>query len=422
MTFQLPIKALFVCSYSNHRLLFSGLKDYFENPFFISFENINDPLKAFRFKKLENDNTQYLELDYKYKKPLNRLPIPLIWRYMLRVNPVLESAIKNCMPDVIFLGTDNSFMERLTIHLAKKLNIKTAFIPDGWLALAQKPKIKYCIPYLRYYIRYAVRYILERCGFGYLATCMYATGDSDYKFLWGPSSAEIIDNLKHTRSQKIFCGNVRYDKYIYDDEFTRRIKASVCAKLNLSRDRRIVTFFTTNMDQLRGLAFTEQIQISQVKLLLDKLNLHKCQVLIKPHPNERDEKYYVFSDKASVVYHKFNLDSIDLTTVSDICVTNISSTFLEAVILKKLSVVLKTGFRGTQIEEYFPTVKGLINIETEQELSAFLGKIDKNESFYQQLIKQQQAYLPGYYNISGSAAESIIQFLKNELERGKIDG
>jgi len=384
------MKILFVCTGVSTVRIFRNILDYLKNHnlTFLSLDNFYFQSSE---EELKRNRLTYWKLDnpHSAKGRISDLPILTIWAMLLfKIKPQIKNYLSKEKPDLIVLGTDMGFIERLIIKKAKLRNIRTVLIQHGWLFRLLSPHFYEIGDFLKYHIRNVVRFFLERINFDYLGTGHFGKGGCDIVMVFGEGTRNRLIKTGVPDEKIIVVGNP-----VFDNGLDKKNNDTISQK---HFPKPLISIFTTAI--LADLRDTKAhlAQMEEVQCILSLLKKHfkdDVQIMIKLHPREDLRDYSRFINMGYAV--EKDLDSLIAIRMSDLVITSMSSIFLESIFLGKPLLITNIKMRKTSVDKYIIKNEGIPCAESEVEFLDYVKKFIRDKNYRENSIEKQQGFLDG---------------------------
>lgn len=362
---------------------------------FWSFKAMHEYMKAKKhFRKVWDflkDNPEFIKAISKKNEKLGERLHNYFSYYFQAVLPrkvklleISRNFIRKINPRIIILQNERGGWEQTLIYAAKERKIKTIALQHG---------------------------VVYKLHEGYFQVKEEKENKTypDIFCVYGPEVKKtLVNELKYFPERIKVIGQPRYDRI---NQYNKEISKKYLQKnYGLEADKKILLIATQPLE--------EKIRIRYFKDLVESLkDLSDIQVIIKPHPAEKDIKSYeeilkIYGVEAIILPKKE--DTFLALAACDIFSTFSSTVALEALMFRKPVFTVNTG------KEYgtLPWIKENAALEfdssekTKKFLKEFLNKPEKFEG----LIKKGKEFLKKYYyKLDGKASYRLVNLAeKNE--------
>jgi hypothetical protein len=291
-------------------------------------------------------------------------------------------------PDLVVVGNDRGLIEKLFLHQANQHGVPTLLVQDGVLSALEGSA-----PTQR--LKHLAALPFRLLGFSRLMPTRYGSGGARYVACYGELSRELFLSRGVRPEAVTLIGQMRYDTLLNPPTVLR------------GGEEPQISYFATSA--LWCLADPEGhhaqlLEIRELYSALDALYPDGFKLMVKLHPRERREHYV----EALSELDSARLEIVDdrgpfeVIAASDLVVTTMSTTWIEAFLIGKPCVISDIHFAGTSIESAVIAAPGLLVGKTRDALqdviAQVLGSDDACKRYVDsvsRLIQRELLFLPG---------------------------
>jgi len=332
--------------------------------------------------------------------------IDLLEEYGLRTelaycfNSVFERVVKNIEmarelveeeePDLILLANEYGVFERALVEAGKLKGIPTLAIQHGFIGPLH-------------------------VGYMYSKDSISADGSVETPYcpipdktaLYGQFYYDLLTQISaYSRSSVVITGQPRYDKLAMANRIFSR--EQFCDKLGLDPKRKIVLIATQPWHMKE--AFIRSV-------LIALKHFPEAQIVIKPHPEEKEDFYgkMVEKENIKVTILPSKSDTFEALYACDLLVAAYSTVITEALVLGKLAVTISLG------EEPAPFFKGVtLRVDKKEDLAPAIRKALYDEKAKEKLRKAGRKFVFNHtYKLDGKATERVVNLIE-QMIAGRI--
>jgi hypothetical protein len=231
-----------------------------------------------------------------------------------------------------------------------------------------------------------------------------------YTLVYGKTYKDLlVEESGYPPDSVIIAGHPRYDILARANEIYSR--EAFFLKMGLEPKKKLI-FSTTD-----GLPEINVSNNAYGLLRVCSEMSDRAQLLIKPHPNNVDRELYLRANNElgaeAIITSDLNL--YEAIFASDVLVTWISTTALEAILLDRPVIVLNLTSEPDRVD--YVRQKVAFGAHSEAELSCMLDKIFKGDK---SLEENRKAFVSNHVSrVDGRAASRVVDLISNCLSRYK---
>jgi uncharacterized protein YueI len=334
------------------------------------------------------------------------------------VNKILDKE----NPNVIVTGNDQIFMDILFIKSANCMEIPSITVQDGVLFFSEEKdssitkKLNYFLripfKFIRLFLKeripimYLIEYFFFPIRYSKTYSFKYGHGESTKIALFGEFTYKKLINEGIPQNKLEITGNSKFDKLIeYKND---KLKKKLKNKYNIPENETIILLVTQQFVEHGKWTQSQRYEfVSEIVHAVTTLNNAKLIIKIR-YPDENKSDYTQILDNFSIPYKIFSQEPIEeVLCISDIVISSSSTAILEAMILKKKTMIVNL------FHEDAPTFyknSGAAYVEKTNEISKNLIKLVNhsgilNKKEVDQFICQQA------YKVDGNSSKRILKLI-----------
>lgn len=367
---------------------------------------------------------------------MRKLKIPFKTLGDFPTNNSVDILLKLKPKIIVICGDDTNAIYQAFIKAAKKNQIKTLLIQEGVIGNMDISyrKLSAIMIYLYrwkgftkhyfflfnslrragYTIFWIIKFMLKDILKKLVQWNIYGCGDCDKLAIAGEFTKDILVKRGISPSKIELCGLSRFDE-IFNTNFDKTIS---CKKLGMDLARPKILLLTDALVE-HGLWSNKQLKEFFRKIVTVVSEFNDIDFIVKLHPRESVDIYQQVLkevNKHFPIYQDITL-YYELINISDIVMTCLSTTALEAIIFKK-PVIILNFFNGKK--EYIPYVSEGVAYEAknEEELRNLLKEILLKKKYISPL-KYDKFVKKHVYALDGKATDRIVSIIIKMLGEDK---
>lgn len=248
--------------------------------------------------------------------------------------------------------------------------------------------------------------------FGVRYARFYGDGQAKYFAVMGEYYRQMFLQQGVDKEKLVVTGHPEHD-YLY--ELSKKppqsdYQAAVKRSFNLDTAKPVWVYAREAISYFKLIAPEKDKQDIRTVLQILSRYLPQVQIVLKLHPRD-SEDYYDFVRREFphiIVVHSCNL--YDLISISDLYVSQISSTMMWAIALDK--PVITFDFNNQPYWHYFRDKEGLIKADSPEELAAAVSVVNEGnlgDDYYRQCQIARSKYMV----LDGKACQRIYRLIEN---------
>ena len=295
--------------------------------------------------------------------------------YWLHLLDSLYELLSKETPKVIFLPIETGPLALAFIIVSKKFKIKTIGLQHGWI---------------------------QETHFAYNHETFFSSKNNtgfplpDRLMLFGDLSKESLIKKGYPSKNLSVLGNpVFFNISTLDSNLPKKLLRE---KYKIKENQKIILFAPPGYRDyfFKGSKFLYNEQIWR-QLLENFGNKDEYYLILKPHPADTTNVYKEILDKNNVSNASVLQGSIiELTHISDIVLSTLSTSITDALCLKK--PVIQVKFENIKFDAPFDNF-GAVYVTNINELSQSIEKVLNSQEIKNQLLKNSESFLKKFYNI-----------------------
>jgi len=305
----------------------------------------------------------------------------------------LEAArkiMKQLRPAVILLAYETGPIGRATIMAAQEIGIPTVAVQHG-----------------RIHPRHHL-YVNNRVSWAGLRVDPWGCPIPDRTAVFGPETARVLTRVSsYPPKAVVVTGQPRTDRICVGlDRFDRR---RVANRIGLDPGRPILLLATQNFPRQEDRHRVLEVAAAGAMRVPD------VQVVIKPHPGEKDNflERTLMKLGASKVIVRRDLDLYTALALCDVLATGTSTVGIEALMFGKPVIIVG----GLPSPLPLASVGAALEANSDEEFARFLRELLSGGRILDQLRQAAQAYLAdAFYKVDGRASERVVDVIEQLLE------
>ena len=225
----------------------------------------------------------------------------------------------------------------------------------------------------------------------------------------------LINTSIYEPEQVVVTGQPRYDILHHVDKIYAKEK--ILKRYKINPNHKIILWTT----QSHSLEISKEENINNLKVVFDTMqNLENTTLIIKQHPGEREThtkmiEKYLNDYKINALLIPKRSDTYEQIFVSDLMITQYSTTAMEAVVMNKPVIILNMSGKPDPVEYVKEGVA--LGVYKEEDLKQAIEKLLKDDI---ELAENRKRYIEKYlYKIDGKATERVVNLITMMMEERK---
>jgi len=314
-----------------------------------------------------------------------------LFGHVVKQIEIAKEVVSEQNPDLILVTSEYGFFERALVVAGKLKGIPTLAIQHGNIGPLHE-------------------------GYMYPKGSMSMHGSAETPYCPVPDKTAVYGRYyyglltemsAYPYSAVVITGQPRYDMLAVADRFFNREK--FFGRLNLDPDRNIVLVATQNLPIPDAEAFLRKI-LRALKKFPD------LQIVVKPHPREKGERYnkVMREENVSAIILSRKADTFEALYNCDLLIAGFSTVITEATILGKPSVTVHMGKK----EDPAPYYKDItLRIYREGDLAPAIRQALYDEKTREKLRNARKKFLYQHaYKADGRATERVTDLIEEMIK------